>query len=76
MKHRVVLLSGGLVATLVAVVALTLVAAGTAGTAGSAQSSVVKPPPVPGAAALKAKYGGQSITFVGDNAVGSSQRRR
>ena len=75
MKHRVVLLSGGLVATLVAVVALTLVAAGTAGTAGSAQSSVVKPPPVPGAAALKAKYGGQSITFVGDNAVGSSHKR-
>ncbi|HEY6053816.1 MAG TPA: ABC transporter substrate-binding protein, partial [Gaiellaceae bacterium] len=75
MKHRVVLLSGGLVATLVAVVALTLAAAGTAGTAGSAQSSVVKPPPVPGAAALKAKYAGQSITFVGDNAVGSSHKR-
>lgn len=74
MKHRVVLLSGGLVAALVAVVALTLAGAGSAGTSSSARSAVA-PPPVPHAKALKAKYAGQSITFVGDNAVGSSHKR-
>jgi trehalose/maltose transport system substrate-binding protein len=31
-------------------------------------------PPVPNAAAIKAKYGGQSITFVGDSVGGGHQR--
>jgi trehalose/maltose transport system substrate-binding protein len=34
----------------------------------------MKAPPVPNAAAIKAKYGGQSITFVGDSVGGSHQR--
>jgi trehalose/maltose transport system substrate-binding protein len=34
----------------------------------------MKPPKVPGAAALKRKYGGQSITFVGDSVGGGHQR--
>ena len=40
--------------------------------AGSA--AAIKPPKVPNAAMLKQEYGGQSITFVGDNAVGSIRR--
>ena len=37
--------------------------------------AAVKPPLVLGAKAIKAKYGGQSITFVGDAAVGNSHVR-
>ncbi|MGZ4351918.1 MAG: ABC transporter substrate-binding protein [Gaiellaceae bacterium] len=75
MKHRVILLSGGLVATLVTIVALTLAGAGSAGTAAGAKSAAIAPPAVANAAAIKAKYAGQTITFVGDNAVGSSHKR-
>jgi trehalose/maltose transport system substrate-binding protein len=37
-------------------------------------ATAIAPPPVPNAAAIKAKYGGQSITFVGDS-VGNSHKR-
>jgi trehalose/maltose transport system substrate-binding protein len=62
-KHRVLLLVVCVAAALAALVAAS------AGTAAKTQSSAVKPPPVPNAKALKAKYGGQTITFVGDNGV-------
>jgi len=67
MKRRPLFLAG-LVSLLALVVSLTVASAGTGST------SAVSPPPVPNAAALKAKYGGQSITFVGDS-VGNSHKR-
>jgi trehalose/maltose transport system substrate-binding protein len=47
----------------------------TAATNRSSRATASYPaPPVPGAAAIKAKYGGQSITFVGDSVGGGHQR--
>jgi trehalose/maltose transport system substrate-binding protein len=65
----------GLSGALAVAIALTVAAAGSAGTAGPSTPAAVKPPAVLGAKAIKAKYGGQSITFVGDAAVGNSHVR-
>ena len=67
MKHR----SAGAVAVSAAIVALACVTAAWA----QPRSSAIAPPKVPNAAAIKAKYGGQTITFLGDNAVGKSHTR-
>jgi trehalose/maltose transport system substrate-binding protein len=69
MKHRGVLVIAALIAAVALVAALSIAAAGSAGT------SAVKPPAVANAKALKAKYGGESITWVADNAVGRSHTR-
>jgi trehalose/maltose transport system substrate-binding protein len=45
------------------------------GPASASTAAAVKPPAVANAKAIKAKYKGQSITFVGDNAVGQSHKR-
>jgi trehalose/maltose transport system substrate-binding protein len=74
-KHRAVLVLGGLSGVLALVITLTVAAAGSAGTAAPSSPGAIKPPPVIGAKAIKAKYGGQSITFVGDAAVGNSHVR-
>jgi len=63
----------GLSGALALVAALGIVAAGSAGT--SAQEQSIKPPAVANAASIKAKYGGQSITFLGDGPVGKSHTR-
>jgi trehalose/maltose transport system substrate-binding protein len=47
------------------VVLFTIAAVGSAGTAALTQANI-KPPKVANAAAIKAKYGGRSITFIGD----------
>jgi trehalose/maltose transport system substrate-binding protein len=60
------------VATLLTLLAALVVA--TAGTAKATKSAAMKAPKVPNAAAIKAKYGGQSITFVGDSVGGGHQR--
>jgi len=73
MKHRGMLALAGIVA--VAAAALSIAAAGVAGVSKAGSSAAVAPPKVPNAAAIKKKYGGQTITFVGDNAVGSSHKR-
>jgi trehalose/maltose transport system substrate-binding protein len=65
----------GLAGVLALVVSLGTAGAGSAGTAGPSTPAAVKPPLVLGAKAIKAKYGGQSITFVGDAAVGNSHVR-
>jgi len=65
----------GLIGALALVISLTVAAAGSAGTAGRSSPAAIKPPQVLGAKAIKAKYGGQSITFVGDAAVGNSHVR-
>jgi trehalose/maltose transport system substrate-binding protein len=56
-----------------AVLALLASAAGTAGTSAAEQS--IKPPKVANAKAIKAKYGGTSLTFLGDGPVGKSHTR-
>jgi trehalose/maltose transport system substrate-binding protein len=71
MKHRVVVLTA-LTGLLSLIVALAIAAAGSAGT--SSASATIKAPPVPNAKAIKAKYGGQSITFIGDSVGGSHLR--
>jgi trehalose/maltose transport system substrate-binding protein len=71
MKHRVVVLAA-LTSALLLVVALGIAAAGSAGT--SSASATMKAPPVPNAKAIKAKYGGESITFIGDSVGGGHPR--
>jgi trehalose/maltose transport system substrate-binding protein len=71
----------GLIALVGLVAALSVAAVGSAGTKSRAQAATraalapsaaairaaVAPPKVPNAAAIKKKYGGQRITFIGDN---------
>jgi trehalose/maltose transport system substrate-binding protein len=72
-KHRPVLVTAGLISALALAVSLSVAAAGSAGTA---SSTAIKVPPVLGAKAIKAKYGGKSITFFGDSAnAGKSHLR-
>jgi trehalose/maltose transport system substrate-binding protein len=67
----------GLAGALALLVSLSVATAGGAGKTRASKSAAaaVKPPAVAGAKALKKKYGGQKITFVGDAAVGSSHKR-
>jgi len=76
-KHRGSLALVGLAGALALLVSLSVATAGGAGkkSGGSSAAAAVKPPAVAGAKALKKKYGGQKITFVGDAAVGSSHKR-
>jgi trehalose/maltose transport system substrate-binding protein len=53
----------GLTGALALVAALSVTAAGSSGKTAQA----IKPPKVANAAAIKAKYGGRTITFIGDN---------
>jgi trehalose/maltose transport system substrate-binding protein len=61
----------GVAALLTSLVALGVA---TAGTAKATKSAAMAAPKVANAAAIKAKYGGQSITFVGDSVGGGHQR--
>ena len=77
MKARIVLLATA--ATLVAVaVSMNVASAGRlvpSATATPAMSAATYPAPkVPGAAAIKKQYGGESITFIGDSVGGSHNR--
>jgi len=71
-KQRRRALGAGLLGIL-AVALLSITAAGTAGTAATEQN--IKPPKVANAKAIKAKYGGTSVTFLGDGPVGKSHTR-
>ncbi len=73
MKHRGLLLVAGLTGVLTLVVLFTIAAVGSAGTADVTQASI-KPPKVANAAAIKKKYGGKSITFIGDQ-IGLTHKR-
>src|SRR5437660_8257343 len=77
MKHRALLVVAGLTGALALVASLSVGATGSVGKApqGRSAAAAIKPPAVAGAKALKKKYGGQKITFIGDNAVGSSHKR-
>jgi len=77
-KHRALLVVAGLVGAATLIASLSVAAAGTsrpATHAAPAKSAAISPPKVPNAAAIKAKYHGQKVTFVGDAAVGSSHQR-
>jgi len=65
----------GVVALLALLVSLSIATAGTKKAAQTHAAAVSYPvPKVPNAAAIKAKYGGQSITFIGDSVGGGHQR--
>jgi trehalose/maltose transport system substrate-binding protein len=77
-KHRVLLVVAGLVGVVTLIASLSVAAAGTsrpAKNASPAKSAVIAPPRVPNRAAIRAKYHGQSIQFIGDAAVGASHKR-
>jgi trehalose/maltose transport system substrate-binding protein len=77
-KHRALLVVAGLVGVATLIASLSVAAAGTsrpAKQAAPAKSAAIVPPKVPNAAAIRAKYHGQSIQFIGDAAVGASHKR-
>jgi trehalose/maltose transport system substrate-binding protein len=69
-RHRGRVLGAALAGVLALVALLAMTAAGTAAT-----EQKVKAPKVAKAAAIKARYGGTSITFLGDGPVGTSHTR-
>ena len=74
MKPRLLVMAG-VVALLALLVSLSIATAGTKKAAQTHAAAVSYPvPKVPNAAAIKAKYGGQSITFIGDSVGGGHQR--
>ena len=75
MKHRPFIVLLGLAGVLALIPAAGLSANSSSGPAATSAAAAVKPPAVANAKAIKAKYGGQTITFVGDNAVGQSHKR-
>jgi trehalose/maltose transport system substrate-binding protein len=74
-KHRALLVAIGLLGTVALVASLSVAAAGTKAPARAQSATAIQPPAVPNAKALKQKYKGVSITFVGDAAVGQSHKR-
>jgi trehalose/maltose transport system substrate-binding protein len=74
-KHRPLLVVAGLAAVLALVASLSVAVAGTTREGAHAKRAAIAPPKVRNAAALKRKYKGQKVTFVGDAAVGSSHKR-
>jgi trehalose/maltose transport system substrate-binding protein len=73
MKHRLLVLAG-VVGAIALIASLSVAAASSNKPARVQKASAVAAPKVPNAAALKKKYGGQKITFVGDS-VGNSHKR-
>jgi trehalose/maltose transport system substrate-binding protein len=76
-KHRALLVVAGLVGAGVLAASLSVAAAGTrpAKHATPAKLAAIAPPKVPNAAALRKKFKGVKVTFVGDAAVGNSHQR-
>jgi trehalose/maltose transport system substrate-binding protein len=76
MKHRLVLVVTGLAGVLALIASVSIAAAGSSpGARAQPTAATINPPRVPHARAIRAKYHGQKITFVGDAAVGSSHKR-
>ena len=75
MKHLSMRFVGSVAGALALVASLAVAAVGTAGNETAAAPAPVKPPNVPNAKALKAKFGGTSLTFLGDGPVGKSHTR-
>jgi len=76
-KHRALLVMAALIGVASLIGSLSVAAAGTSSSkrqATPAASAALAPPKVPNAAAIKKKYKGQSITFVGDSVGGLHKR--
>jgi trehalose/maltose transport system substrate-binding protein len=73
MKHRLLLLAG-VVGAIALIASLSVAAASSNKPSRVQKASAVAAPKVPNAAAIRKKYGGQKITFVGDS-VGNSHKR-
>jgi len=76
-KQRRIFVVLGLIGTVALVAAFSVVAAGSAGTKARAQvgtRAAIAPPRVPNAKAIRKKYGGQKITFIGDK-IGNTHQR-
>jgi len=73
-KHRRLLVLAGVTGVLALVVSLSVAAAGSKRAAHAQAAATIGAPKVPNAAAIKKKYGGKKITFVGDS-VGNGHVR-
>jgi len=73
-KHRRLLVLAGAVGAVALVASLSVVAVGSAKPTAAHQATTIAAPKVPNAAAIKKKYHGQKITFVGDS-VGNGHVR-
>jgi trehalose/maltose transport system substrate-binding protein len=73
-KHRRLLVLAGAVGAIALVASLSVAAASSNKPARTHQAAAIAAPKVPNAAAIKKKYGGQKITFIGDS-VGNSHKR-
>src|SRR5213595_2307028 len=67
MKHRRLLVLAGVIGAIALVASLSVAAASSNKPARTHQAAAIAAPKVPNAAAIKKKYGGQKITFVGDS---------
>ena len=73
MKHRLLLLAG-LVGAIALIASLSVAAASSNKPSRAHKAAAISAPKVPNAKAIKKKYGGQKITFVGDS-VGDGHKR-
>jgi trehalose/maltose transport system substrate-binding protein len=73
-KHRPLLLTVGLGVVIALLATLSVAVAGTKRQTAPTKSAAIAPPKVANAAAIKKKYGGQSISFVGDSVGGLHAR--
>jgi len=73
MKHRLLLLAG-LVGAIALIASLSVAAASSNKPSRARKAAAISAPKVPNAKAIKKKYGGQKITFVGDS-VGDGHKR-
>ncbi len=74
MKHRRLFVLAGVVGAVALVAFLSVAAAGSKKATHAQAAAAIKAPKVPNAAAIRKKYGGQKITFVGDS-VGNGHVR-
>ena len=74
MRHRLVAVVAGIVVVVALLVSMSVASAGTKRATTLSTKAAIAAPKVPNAAAIKAKYGGQSITFIGDSVGGGHTR--
>jgi lipopolysaccharide export LptBFGC system permease protein LptF len=65
-KHQRLLILAGVIGAVALIASLSVAAASSKKPARVLKSTAITAPKVPNAAAIKKKYGGQKITFVGD----------
>jgi trehalose/maltose transport system substrate-binding protein len=73
-KRRLILLGTAALVAVAAVASISVATASTNRAAAKSSAAAYPAPKVPNAAAIKAKYGGQSITFIGDSVGGGNTR--